>query len=120
VQLPRAGADCVVAVLSARVGSITDNQLGGWYSYRASKAALNMVLKSAAVEYRRRLPRVKLLAFHPGTTDTALSRPFQRGVAPEKLFSPEFVARRLAQLLDQLQPDGELSYLAWDGSSIEW
>lgn len=120
VQLPRAGADCVVAVLSARVGSITDNQLGGWYSYRASKAALNMMLKSAAVEYRRRLPRVKLLAFHPGTTDTALSRPFQRGVAPEKLFSPEFVARRLAQLLDQLQPDGELSYLAWDGSSIEW
>jgi NAD(P)-dependent dehydrogenase (short-subunit alcohol dehydrogenase family) len=120
VQLPRAGADCVVAVLSARVGSITDNQLGGWYSYRASKAALNMMLKSAAVEYRRRLPRVKLLAFHPGTTDTTLSRPFARSVAPEKLFSPEFVARRLAQLLDQLKPDGELSYLAWDGSSIEW
>ena len=116
----RGSVDCVIAVLSARVGSITDNQLGGWYSYRASKAALNMVLKSAAVEYRRRLPRVKLLAFHPGTTDTALSRPFQRGVAPESLFTPAFVAGRLAQLMDQLEPDGELSYLAWDGSSIEW
>ena len=119
-RLLRGNAECVVAVLSARVGSITDNQLGGWYSYRASKAALNMVLRSAAVEYRRRLPRVKLLAFHPGTTDTALSRPFQRGVAPESLFTPAFVAGRLARLLDQLEPDGELSYLAWDGSSIEW
>ena len=120
VRLLRGSAGCVVAVLSARVGSITDNQLGGWYSYRASKAALNMVLKSAAVEYRRRLPGVKLLAFHPGTTDTGLSRPFQRGVAPASLFTPQFVARRLAQLLDELEPDGELSYLAWDGSRIEW
>jgi NAD(P)-dependent dehydrogenase (short-subunit alcohol dehydrogenase family) len=120
VRLLSGSPGCAVAVLSARVGSIRDNQLGGWYSYRASKAALNMVLKSAAVEYRRRLPRVKLLAFHPGTTDTALSRPFQRGVAPDSLFTPAFVARRLAQLLDQLEPDGELSYLAWDGSSIEW
>ncbi|MEE4147189.1 MAG: SDR family NAD(P)-dependent oxidoreductase [Halieaceae bacterium] len=118
--LLRGGAGCAVAVLSARVGSISDNRLGGWYSYRASKAALNMVLRSAALEYRRRLPRVKLLAFHPGTTDTALSRPFQRSVAPDRLFTPAFVAGRLAQLLDRLEPDGELSYLAWDGSSIEW
>jgi hypothetical protein len=61
-----------------------------------------------------------LLAFHPGTTDTALSQPFQRGVPSEKLFTPDFVAQRLAALMDQLRPDGELSYLAWDGSSIEW
>ena len=111
---------CTIAVLSARVGSISDNQLGGWHSYRASKAALNMVLKSAAVEYSRRFPGVKLLAFHPGTTDTELSQPFQRGVPPEKLFSASFVALRLAELMDTLSPDGQLSYLAWDGSNIEW
>lgn len=116
----RGGADCVIAVLSARVGSISDNRLGGWYSYRASKAALNMVLKSAAIEYARGLPQVKLVAFHPGTTDTGLSKPFQRGVAPGKLFTPAFVAGKLAALLDQLTPDAQLSYLAWDGSSIEW
>lgn len=115
-----ARSECVVAVLSARVGSIGDNRMGGWYSYRASKAALNMTLKSAAVEYARRFPGVKLLAFHPGTTDTELSRPFQRGVAPEKLFTPAFVAQRLSALLDELTPDGELSFLAWDGRSIEW
>lgn len=115
------GSDaCVIAVLSARVGSISDNRLGGWYSYRASKAALNMVLKSAAIEYARRLPLVKLVAFHPGTTDTGLSKPFQRGVAPDKLFTPAFVAEKLATLLDEVVPDSELSYLAWDGSSIEW
>jgi NAD(P)-dependent dehydrogenase (short-subunit alcohol dehydrogenase family) len=119
-QLLRGSTACRVAVLSARVGSIGDNRLGGWYSYRASKAALNMVLKSAAVEFRRRLPQVKLLAFHPGTTDTGLSRPFQRGVAPGKLFTPAFVAQRLAALLDQLESDGELSYMAWDGASVEW
>lgn len=121
--LPRllpVSADCVVAVLSARVGSISDNRLGGWHSYRASKAALNMVLKSAAVEYARRFPGVKLLAFHPGTTDTGLSQPFQRGVPADKLFTPDFVAQRLAGLMDHLKADGELSYLAWDGSRIEW
>ena len=116
----RGGADCVIAVLSARVGSISDNRLGGWYSYRASKAALNMVLKSAAIEYARRLPQVKLVAFHPGTTDTELSKPFQRGVPPRSLFTPVFVAGKLATLLDQVVPDSELSYLDWDGASIEW
>jgi NAD(P)-dependent dehydrogenase (short-subunit alcohol dehydrogenase family) len=121
--LPRllpADAECVVAVLSARVGSISDNRLGGWHSYRASKAALNMVLKSSSVEFARRFPGVKLLAFHPGTTNTELSQPFQRGVPPEKLFTPDFVAGRLASLMDQLKPDGQLAYLAWDGSKIEW
>ncbi len=119
-QVLRGSDSCRIAVLSARVGSIGDNRLGGWYSYRASKAALNMVLKSAAVEFRRRFPQVKLLAFHPGTTDTGLSKPFQRGVAPGKLFTPAFVAERLATLLNQLEPDGELSYLAWDGAEVGW
>lgn len=111
---------CKIAALSARVGSIGDNRLGGWYSYRASKAALNMVMKSAAIEYSRRLPGVKIMAFHPGTTDTALSRPFQRGVPEGKLFAPDFVAQRLALLLDSLDVDGELSFLDWDGKKIEW
>jgi NAD(P)-dependent dehydrogenase (short-subunit alcohol dehydrogenase family) len=114
------GSSCKIAALSARVGSISDNRLGGWYSYRASKAALNMVMKSAAIEYSRRLPGVKIVAFHPGTTDTALSRPFQRGVPEGKLFAPDFVAQRLASLLDSIEVDGELSFLDWDGKKIEW
>ena len=121
--LPQAltrGSDCKIAALSARVGSIGDNRLGGWYSYRASKAALNMVMKSAAIEYSRRLPGVKLMAFHPGTTDTALSRPFQRGVPQGKLFAPDFVAQRLTSLLDTVEADGELSFLDWDGKEIAW
>ena len=111
---------CVYATLSARVGSIGDNRLGGWYSYRASKAALNMLLQTAAVEYSRRARRVKLLAFHPGTTDTELSRPFQANVPAGKLFTPEFVATQLDRIMSGLQADGELSYLDWQGKPIPW
>ncbi len=111
---------CVYATLSARVGSIGDNRLGGWYSYRASKAALNMLLQTAAVEYSRRARRVKLLAFHPGTTDTDLSRPFQGNVPNGKLFTPEFVATQLDRIMSGLQADGELSYLDWQGKPIPW
>jgi len=107
-----------VAVLSARVGSIEDNRLGGWYSYRASKAALNMMLRCASVEFTRINKRAQILAFHPGTVDTDLSRPFQRGVPEGKLFTPEFVASRLVTLLDGLGPSGELKYLDWDGQAI--
>lgn len=110
----------VVAALSARVGSIGDNHRGGWYSYRAAKAALNMMLKTAAIEYARRAPRVKLIAFHPGTTDTALSAPFQRSVPEGKLFSPEFVATRLLQIMDEAPCDGELAYLDWAGKPVPW
>lgn len=116
----RRSAGCVIAVLSARVGSIADNRLGGWYSYRASKAALNMFLKTAAVEYARRAPAVKLVAFHPGTTDTALSQPFQKGVPAGKLFAPSFVAQRLTALLDEQAPDGNASFLDWDGKAVPW
>jgi NAD(P)-dependent dehydrogenase (short-subunit alcohol dehydrogenase family) len=111
---------CVIAVLSARVGSITDNRLGGWYSYRSSKAALNMLLKSAAIELARRAPQSKLVAFHPGTTDTALSKPFHSSVPEGKLFSPDFVAARLLGIMREVRPDGELAYLDWDGKSIDW
>lgn len=119
-RLLRRSTGCKMAVLSARVGSIGDNRLGGWYSYRTAKAALNMFLKTAAVEYARRAPKVKLLAFHPGTTDTGLSRPFQKGVPEGRLFSPAFVAQRLLTLLDEVRPDGELSFLDWEGKTIPW
>lgn len=118
--LMRRSPGCVAAFLSARVGSITDNHLGGWYSYRGSKAALNMMLKSAAVELARRAPAVKLLAFHPGTTDTALSEPFQARVPKEKLFTPAYVADRLLAVMGDLSADGSLSYLDWAGEAIDW
>ena len=111
---------CIVATMSARVGSLSDNNLGGWYAYRASKAALNMVLKTASIEYARRAKNVKLIAFHPGTTDTALSKPFQSTVPTGKLFTTEFVAEQLAMIMDSAQLDGELSYLDWDGQTIAW
>jgi len=116
----RRSTGCVIAACSARVGSISDNRLGGWYSYRSSKAALNMFLKTASIEYARRAPRVKLVAFHPGTTDTALSRPFQGRVAEGKLFCPTFVAQRLSVQLDAMAPDGELSFVDWDARPVPW
>ena len=109
-----------IAVLSARVGSIGDNGLGGWYSYRGSKAALNMMLRCAALEMRRVNPAAKILAYHPGTVDTPLSEPFQANVAPEKLFSPERAAEALDTVLSSLEADGELSYLDWRGETIPW
>jgi NAD(P)-dependent dehydrogenase (short-subunit alcohol dehydrogenase family) len=116
----RGATPCRIFTLSARVGSISDNHKGGWYSYRASKAALNMVITTAAIEYARRAPNVKLVAFHPGTVDTELSKPFQRNVPPDKLFSPDFVAERLLTISSDLPVDGDASYLDWAGKSITW
>ena len=107
-----------MAVLSARVGSIEDNHLGGWYSYRASKAALNMMLQCASVEFGRLNKSAQLVAFHPGTVDTTLSKPFQRGVPESKLFTPKFVAKRLVALLDDVPTAERLLYLDWDGKPI--
>ena len=109
-----------IAVLSARVGSIGDNRLGGWYSYRGSKAALNMMLRCVALEMRRVNPAAKIMAYHPGTVDTPLSEPFQANVAPEKLFSPARAAEALDTVLSNLAADGELSYLDWRGETIPW
>ncbi|MEN3757566.1 SDR family NAD(P)-dependent oxidoreductase [Aeromonas veronii] len=119
--LPLFGREpCTLAVLSARVGSMGDNRAGGWYGYRASKAALNMQLKCAAIELARRAPGIKLLAFHPGTVDTQLSRPFHTNVPAGNVQSPELVADHLIKLMNRLQPDGELSFLDWQGKPIEW
>ncbi len=113
-------SQAVVAVLSARVGSIEDNRSGGWYSYRSSKAALNMILKSLSIELARRAPGVKLLAFHPGTTDSALSQPFQKNVPAGKLFKPAFVAERLVAIMDAQRADGNLHFLDWQGLEVPW
>jgi len=110
----------VFASLSARVGSISDNRLGGWYSYRASKAAQNQLLKTMAIELARRNPEAIVLALHPGTTDTGLSRPFQTNVAQEKLFTPAFAAEHLLQQIMQATKEDTGSFIAWDGQRIVW
>lgn len=112
--------ECKVTVFSARVASISDNNLGGWYSYRASKAALNMLLKNVAIEFSRRAKNIKIISFHPGTTDTALSKPFQKNVPQNKLFTCDFVAKQLLEIVEITAVDGELSYLDWQGKSIDW
>lgn len=108
----------VFATLSARVGSISDNRLGGWHSYRASKAALNMILQNLAIELARSHPLAVVAGLHPGTVATNLSAPFQRGVKPEKLFTPEHSAERLLTVLDGLTPADSGGVFAWDGSRI--
>jgi NAD(P)-dependent dehydrogenase (short-subunit alcohol dehydrogenase family) len=110
----------IIASLSARVGSITDNQLGGWYSYRASKAAHNMLLKTASIELKRLNKQSAVLCLHPGTTDTALSKPFQARVPNEKLFTPTFVAEHLLAVIAQRTPDDSGSFWDWDGKPIDW
>lgn len=111
---------CKVVVFTARVGSISDNNLGGWYSYRASKAAMNMLIKSLAIELARRAKNIKLISFHPGTTNTPLSKPFQKNVPEGKLFSSEFVAEQLLQIVENTNVDGEASFLDWQGKEIPW
>lgn len=115
--LPRQGR-CVFAVLSARVGSIGDNRLGGWYGYRASKAALNMIIKTLAIELSRTHPEAICVGLHPGTVDTGLSKPFQKGVPAGRLFSAEESASHLLNVIDQLTPLQTGRCLAWDGTEI--
>lgn len=110
----------VFATVSARVGSIEENQLGGWYSYRASKAALNMALKTLSLEWRFKLPNCSVAALHPGTTDTQLSKPFQANVPAEKLFSPEKTAGLLLQVIEGLTPEKSGRFWSWDGSELPW
>lgn len=111
---------CHFASLSARLGSIADNHLGGWYSYRAAKAAQNQLLRCLAIEWRRRLPQACVSLLHPGTTATPLSAPFQAGVAAEQLFSPDRAARQLLQLVEALEPEQSGRFWAWDGQPIPW
>jgi len=118
--LLKSGEPAVFAAISARVGSISDNQLGGWYSYRISKAALNMALRTLAVEWQRSHRNVCVAALHPGTTDTGLSEPFQKNVPNGKLFSPEQTAGYLLDVIDTLEPAKTGRFWAYDGSEIPW
>lgn len=110
----------IFASLSAKVGSIGDNHLGGWYGYRASKTALNMFMHTAALEYKRTCPRAIVVSLHPGTTDTQLSQPFQRNVPPEKLFPVERTVQQLLAVLDGLQESDSGEFFNWDGSRLPW
>lgn len=115
--LPKDGR-CVFAILSARVGSISDNRLGGWYSYRASKAALNMIVKTLSVELARTRPEAVCVALHPGTVDTGLSQPFQRHVKAASLFSANQAAAHLLRVVEGLSPDQTGRCFAWDGREV--
>ena len=108
----------VFAALSARVGSIGDNRLGGWYGYRAAKAGLNMVLKNAAIEMARRHKQAVIVGLHPGTVDTSLSKPFQGGVKPEKLFAPEHAAQCLLKVINGLAPADSGKCFDWAGEEV--
>ncbi|MEJ2383673.1 MAG: CIA30 family protein [Xanthomonadales bacterium] len=113
-------APFVFAAISAMVGSIGDNRLGGWYGYRASKAALNQFMRTLANECRVRHPNAAIVSIHPGTTDTALSRPFQRNIEQGKLYTPEQTAKRILAVLEPLGPTDSGRFFHWDGSEIPW
>lgn len=106
------------AAISARVGSIEDNRLGGWYGYRAAKAALHQIVRTCSIELARRNPTAICVALHPGTVNTALSKPFQGNVAAEKLFSPSVSAAHLLRVIDGLESASSGRVFAWDGQSI--
>ena len=119
LPLMRKDVRAVFAVLSARVGSVSDNKAGGWYAYRASKAALNMVLKNFAIEMGRRHKDLIIAALQPGTVDTELSKPFQGNVADEKLFTADFSAGALLDVLEGLTPADSGGLFDWQGQKID-
>lgn len=110
----------IFATISARVGSISDNQLGGWYSYRMSKAALNMGMKNLSIEWARSLKDVCIVVMQPGTVNTQLSAPFQGNVADGQLFSPAYSAECLLEVLSGMSADESGSFVDWAGESIPW
>ena len=115
--MPKTGRT-VFAALSARVGSISDNQLGGWYGYRASKAALNMLVRTLAIEEVRRNNRAIVVALHPGTVDTMLSRPFQGNVQPGRLFTAERAALQLLDVIEELKAPDSGKLFDFEGKEI--
>ena len=115
--LPREGS-CVFATLSARVGSIGDNRLGGWYSYRASKAALNQLVRTAAIELNRRAPKAICVALHPGTVDTGLSASFAKTGLDVQ--TPELAAARLLETIAGLAVGDSGGFFDYKGETIVW
>ncbi|WP_414529214.1 SDR family NAD(P)-dependent oxidoreductase [Nodularia chucula] len=110
----------VFASISAKLASIGDNKIGGWYGYRASKTALNMFMRTAAIEYGRSSPQTLIVTLHPGTTDTQLSRPFQKNVPSEKLFSVEHCVEQLLIVIEQLKEGDSGEFFSWDGNKLPW
>ncbi len=110
----------IFAAISAKVGSIGDNHLGGWYGYRSSKAALNMLMRTISLEYRRKSPQTIVVCLHPGTTDTQLSKPFQKNVPPEKLFSVEKTVTQLLNVIERLTLQETGQFFSWDGNPLPW
>jgi len=115
--MPRTGR-CMFAVLSARVGSIGDNKLGGWYGYRAAKAALNQLIRTLAIEERRRNDRAIVVGLHPGTVDTGLSRPFQANVRADQLFTADRAAVQLLDVIEGLKAPDSGRLFDWEGKEI--
>ena len=109
-----------IANISARVGSISDNALGGWYSYRSSKSALNQLTKTMAVEFSRKKPKIATIALHPGTNDTDLSKPFQKNYPKDKIFPKEFGVQKMLEVIDGVQEEDNGKFYAWDGQEIPW
>jgi NAD(P)-dependent dehydrogenase (short-subunit alcohol dehydrogenase family) len=108
----------IFAALSARVGSISDNQLGGWYAYRSSKAALNMIIKTASIELARRNKTAIVVGLHPGMVDTALSSPFHKNVPADQLLTPHQSVEKMMQVLLSLTPPQSGRFFGWDGEEI--
>ena len=118
--LMRHDEPAMLASLSARVGSIEDNQSGGWYSYRAAKAAQNMLLRTLAREWRLSHPRATVLALHPGTVDTRLSQPFVTANYSKRLLTPEECAASLLEVMASLGTSDSGSFHDWKGETIPW
>jgi NAD(P)-dependent dehydrogenase (short-subunit alcohol dehydrogenase family) len=117
----RAGERSIFASLSARVGSIEDNRLGGWYSYRASKAAQNMLVKTAAIEARLKSPALICVQLHPGTVASELSAPFTKRLPNRhSVFTPAFACERLCSVIGGLSRSDTGQFFAWDGKSVSW
>lgn len=115
--MPKTGRSAF-AVLGARVGSISDNEIGGWYSYRASKAALAMIVRSLSIELKRKRRETVCVALHPGTVDTGLSEPFQSNTKPGQVVPPSEAAANILRVIDGLSPNDSGGHFAWDGSAI--
>ena len=113
-----ASGPCIYAKLSARVGSISDNQKGGWYGYRASKAALNMLLQTAAIELQRKNPQLQVVALQPGTVKSALSKPFASSVS--QLLEPQESVAGMLAALKGLAPKPGAHFLDYRGEAIDW
>ena len=109
----------VFAFLSARVGSISDNKLGGWYAYRASKTALNQIIKNFSIEVRRSKPRAIFVGLQPGTVKSYLSKPFEKNVKEGKLFTPEYSAEKMLEVITTLDEKDSGKIFAWDGEEIQ-